>query len=214
MKRLNYFTLATCILGCVVACGCQSLGTIARGQSPEGEVVPAGHSTSPVRDTANYLKDHPPVRTTVEAAHDYVGAHDPLFPHHAPLQAAASGVADAYQEHHNTTTTYYHQGSSACPAGAGCPPGYGGAACPNGVPNGYCPSAACPSGLCPSGQCPSGLCQHQGPYGNPLDWYPRHGFSYSYERPNDLSYPAADSVGGSVVYPYYTHKGPSDFFMK
>jgi len=76
-----------------------------------------------------------------------------------------------------------------CPQGA-CPPGYGGAqGCP--------PGGGCPSGMCGQG----GACN-----------FPRHAYSFSYERPNDLVYPPANVPGGAVAYPYYTCRGPSDFF--
>lgn len=41
---------------------------------------------------------------------------------------------------------------------------------------------------------------------------PKHYHTYSYKRPNDLVYPSPNSVGGAVVYSYYTLRGPSDFF--
>lgn len=50
-------------------------------------------------------------------------------------------------------------------------------------------------------------------YGGGHDFGIHHGFSYSYQRPNDLVYPSS-GFGGTVVYPYYTHRGPSDFFRK
>ncbi len=71
----------------------------------------------------------------------------------------------------------------------GCPPG-GGGTCPHGVQGG-CRSC-----------------------GNAQDWHPRHHFSYSYSVPSDLRYPSPNAVGGAIQYPYYTHKGPSDFFRQ
>ena len=38
--------------------------------------------------------------------------------------------------------------------------------------------------------------------------------TYSYKTPKDLCYPQQNQPGGAVTYPYYTHKGPSDFFWK
>ena len=75
-------------------------------------------------------------------------------------------------------------------------------------------------------QCPPGMtvdqCRGHGydimPGGCPasgaeyIRWAPSHYSSYNYNRPNDLVYPSQNSVGGSVVYSYYTLKGPSDFF--
>ncbi|SFH62434.1 hypothetical protein [Planctomicrobium piriforme] len=125
----------------------------------------------------------------------------PTGHYHTPVRSAASGIQDAYHEHHNTTTYYPGSGGvtgagghAACPPQGNCPPqGYNN--CP---PGGYnsCP----PQGQCPPGGCRSGLC--------------RDGFSYGYEVPNDLVYPQENAVGGAVVYPYYTHRGPSDFFRQ
>lgn len=115
--------------------------------------------------------------------------------YHQPVRAAVSEIQDLYHENNNTTVSHYRVDTSCDQFGHGCPPGYG---CP---PGHGCPPW--PTSLCPD--CPPG-------HGNHLNHYPRHGYTYSYERPNDLTYPTPNSVGGAVVYPYYTHKGPSDFF--
>ncbi len=73
---------------------------------------------------------------------------------------------------------------------------------------GYCPPQA------GGGMCPHGLHGGCRTCGRAPDWYPRHHKTYSYSVPSDLSYPAQNAVGGAVVYPYYTHKGPSDFFRQ
>ena len=79
---------------------------------------------------------------------------------------------------------------------------------------GYSGFAGCPSG----GACgPGGACGHGGACGPGCGCghsCPQHYHSYSYCRPNDLRYPSQGAAGGSVQYPYYTHKGPSDFFRK
>ncbi len=38
-------------------------------------------------------------------------------------------------------------------------------------------------------------------------------YLYRYQAPKDLVYPAANQPAGVVVYPYYTLKGPDDFFL-
>ncbi len=43
---------------------------------------------------------------------------------------------------------------------------------------------------------------------------PTHHHTYDYRQPQNLVYPPQNQPAGTVVYPYYTHKGPSDFFMK
>ena len=49
------------------------------------------------------------------------------------------------------------------------------------------------------------------PHGHGLRQH-RHWFTY--DQPTDLRYPAANSPAPIVQYPYYTVKGPSDFFLK
>lgn len=38
-------------------------------------------------------------------------------------------------------------------------------------------------------------------------------YLYRYRAPQNLRYPAANQPAGVVVYPYYTVKGPDDFFL-
>lgn len=45
-------------------------------------------------------------------------------------------------------------------------------------------------------------------------WTPTHHHTFDYKQPKNLSYPPQNQPAGVVVYPYYTCKGPSDFFMK
>jgi hypothetical protein len=126
----------------------------------------------------------------------------------AAVQQAQFGyhgsVHEAAQQHfHGYNTTHFNVGPDGQAYQAG---GYigGGPGCPH--PGMGCP----PGGGCPGGGfgCPTGhpnggvVCQ------------PHHGRSFSYKVPDDLSYPPPTVPGGAVVYPYYTHKGPSDFFRK
>lgn len=190
MTKTHFQALTLCLLGLAAASGCTSIGsTTVRGQGPEycppGEIEQTG-----------YGKNLPGIKAERAAlavrSHDQTrlmreGIHGSVQ-QCDPYQSVKSGIHDAYHFSHNTHTTYYHQNSSM----GGYPGGYG-----------LMQQPWCPQGGwgCPNGQC-----------GNNLDWYPRHGFTYSYERPNDLVYPPAGGIGGAVVYPYYTHKGPSDFF--
>ncbi|GDY09435.1 hypothetical protein LBMAG52_29210 [Planctomycetia bacterium] len=43
---------------------------------------------------------------------------------------------------------------------------------------------------------------------------PKHHHTFDYRQPKNLSYPPQNQPAGVVAYPYYTCKGPSDFFMK
>lgn len=63
---------------------------------------------------------------------------------------------------------------------------------------------------CPHGNgCP--VCpQHHG-----FDvWRPTHHHTWDYNAPKGLTYPDQNQPPATVQYPYYTVKGPSDFFMK
>jgi hypothetical protein len=55
--------------------------------------------------------------------------------------------------------------------------------------------------------CPGGGCKHCG-------CKPRHYQTYRFDWPQNMVYPPDVMPAGMVVYPYYTLKGPSDFFMK
>ena len=56
---------------------------------------------------------------------------------------------------------------------------------------------------------------YNGPAGAPDNfWTPTHHHTYDYRQPKDLLYPPQNQPAAAVVYPYYTLKGPSDFFMK
>jgi len=45
-------------------------------------------------------------------------------------------------------------------------------------------------------------------------WSPKQYHSFDYVIPRDLSYPPANQPAAIVQYPYYTLKGPDDFFLK
>lgn len=100
-----------------------------------------------------------------------------------------------------------HQGCPTCAVG-------GGAGCGNG---------SCSTGGCGNGGYGNGGCGNGGygdPYagysngpGGPNDWYPTHRHHFHYTPPKNLVYPAQNQPTAMVQYPYYTVKGPSDFFL-
>jgi len=114
-------------------------------------------------------------------------------------------VAEGVENHFHPNTTVTHHSATGYPSypsdrAARRAERWGGG---NG-PQGNCPEGSCPHGN-RIGQCPT--------CGNGVTkWAPRHYSSYSYERPNDLSWPAPNAPAGAMQYPYYTFKGPSDFF--
>lgn len=92
--------------------------------------------------------------------------------------------------------------------------------CQNG---GSCQSGMCDSGMCQgvAGQggagCPDGRCGRAG-YGADrclnLPFHPVHRNFHTYDVPNGLTYPQQDTPPATYQYPYYTTRGPTDFFMK
>ncbi|HID22559.1 MAG TPA: hypothetical protein EYP14_09175 [Planctomycetaceae bacterium] len=74
----------------------------------------------------------------------------------------------------------------------------------------------CPNGncrFCRSGTlCRNGLGRLFGCDGCPKLWYPTHHHTYCYKRPQGLVYPPQNQPAAVVQYPYYTVKGPTDFF--
>jgi hypothetical protein len=72
-------------------------------------------------------------------------------------------------------------------------------------------------GLCPlCGACGHGACSNGcvgAAYRYLHDGYPTHVHKFSYFPPKDLKYPPPNVPAGVVVYPYYTVKGPDDFFL-
>ncbi|TWT55443.1 hypothetical protein KOR42_28290 [Thalassoglobus neptunius] len=94
-------------------------------------------------------------------------------------------------------------------------------------------TGGCPTGHCPPGQYGQQMYPQYGSYGGyascPVagsacggcqSCYPKHRYSSAYNVPRgygpggQLQYPQKNATGGAIVYPYYTHKGPSDFFRK
>ena len=47
-----------------------------------------------------------------------------------------------------------------------------------------------------------------------LPFHPVHRNFHTYDVPDDLCYPDANQNPAMYQYPYYTHRGPTDFFMK
>lgn len=88
---------------------------------------------------------------------------------------------------------YAPDGMEYCPPSAMCPPG---AACP---PSGPCRSCrGCQSGA----QCLN------------LPFHPVHRNFHTYDVPSNLTYPQEDIPPAMVQYPYFTTRGPTDFFME
>ncbi|MFK7821858.1 MAG: hypothetical protein AB8G99_24375 [Planctomycetaceae bacterium] len=84
------------------------------------------------------------------------------------------------------------------------------------VVRGQCPPEA--GGCASGGQCGGGgRCGGRtcggGQHLN-LPFHPVHRNYVNYQVPKNLSYPQQNTPAATVQYPYYTTKGPTDFFMK
>ena len=124
---------------------------------------------------------------TIQSPATSFSTRRPLDKSHMPVSELGAAIDDKL---HNTRVGYYDNSTPVC-GGVGSPMD---PMCPT------CPGAGygCRGGAC-------------GPNGCGVQCVRNH-HSYRVEQPKNLSYPAQNAVGGAVVYPYYTHKGPSDFF--
>lgn len=77
--------------------------------------------------------------------------------------------------------------------------------------NGQGPGVGCPhcqfGNACPADGCPQ--CGH-----GCMHPFPHHYQTYQYDWPQNQVYPTQGVPAGVVQYPYYTLRGPTDFFMK
>lgn len=146
-----------------------------------------------------------------------VRAQSPGFPPGAEIDGPIIGSAPGYGETHQHpkkrrdfkvfANHYNHQfnpGNGWYSGVEDCYPNHqkhvydvGGQGCP-----------ACDGGM----SCPPGGCQHCGcGCDHPC---PKHYHTYAYKWPKNLVYPPPVLPAGMVQYPYYTLRGPTDFFMK
>ncbi len=186
MKTSVCLSLAACGLLAIASAGCGSAHTVARGQEPLSDpfVRPVSHGTQP---------------HVWEAISDY-DKGTRIDHYEVPMNAPAN--------HHYAADGFhspYYGPAATCPPAANCP---------------HCQGAPAYGTTCPFCQCedPSrhhGLDRlHNHMHQHMNKQYPQHHFTYSYQRPNNLVYPPPQVPGGAVMYPYYTLKGPSDFFRK
>ena len=119
----------------------------------------------------------------------YLGSHD----HHdfKPLASAA--------DHNYGYEGGFYQGPEGC-----YPPGK----------QAYTVDASgCPS--CQDGNaCPQDGCRRCGRGCGYRNGMPTHVQTYQYDWPQNMVYPQQGVPAGMVQYPYYTLRGPTDFFMK
>jgi hypothetical protein len=228
--------LTTGLLSCLMASlfvGCASSPeSLIRGQSPSAYPMPAGAYTG--HGFGAYSQGVPfPYNTVLGRAlqsnvrgkvNAYYGTSgSPAYPNGGYRAAGFPGSAMAIRP-----VAY---------AGGGSHPG---AACENGAPceNGYCEDRDCHQGFC-FGDCLYGHGQHghahcdyckgrgcphckgtgyrdggagHAGHGDGGQWAPTHLYHHMYKIPQGMVYPQNPTPGAITVYPYYTHKGPDDFF--
>lgn len=198
-------TFAAAMVGVLLmASGCTSMNPVVRSQSPtDGQ-------TGGIQQTGfNRLSNKNQVGT--------FGSRLPL-PNHT--RALPHPVYDATLGQIGTNQKTFHAydgaaGHVGVHGGGVQGAGFNGS-CPSCRQNGQGFNAACPScrqggGGVHGSSCRDGRC---GRFGCKHPICIRDARSFSYKQPADLRYPMQNQLGGSVVYPYYTHKGPSDFFRQ
>lgn len=75
----------------------------------------------------------------------------------------------------------------------------------------------CDGGFASAAHCDNGACRSCGPGRAPcmnLPFHPVHRNFHTYDVPQGLTYPQQDTPAAVYQYPYYTTRGPTDFFMK
>ena len=85
----------------------------------------------------------------------------------------------------------------------------------HGSPHGDgCPMCEMNAQACP----PGAMCNNYGNCKDPncmnLPCHPVHRNFYTYDAPDNLMYPPQNQEAATYQYPYYTLRGPTDFFMK
>ena len=94
-----------------------------------------------------------------------------------------------------------------------CDSGHGGGG--HGGVGHECPM--CDSGYASAGTpmaCQNGTCGHNPAECLNLPFHPVHRNFHTYDVPDNLCYPDTSVPPAMVQYPYYTFRGPTDFFMK
>jgi hypothetical protein len=161
-------------------------GTIVRGQNP---TVPEAAYSPPGQPVGYHYAASAHV-------HNYIDENCNWL--HGPITTQAGPDGKAWQ---------------------GCP---GGACGPGGCPPGGCGPHGCGPHGCHGPHCAHCGLNGAGPNFN-AGWYPTHHHWYTYHEPGrghdvlghcqgGLLYPPENAPGAVVVYPYYTLKGPDDFF--
>ena len=82
---------------------------------------------------------------------------------------------------------------------------------PRGIVRGQAPNAAAPANAAPVS---NNSMMHGGPHQQRGALHAGHHHTFEYKAPEGLRYPPANQPPAVVQYPYYTLRGPTDFFQK
>ncbi|MBW3539691.1 MAG: hypothetical protein KY476_05420 [Planctomycetes bacterium] len=202
------FACTLAALGAILAAGCQSAPQTIRGQSPSGAQHAVhyddGSTHGDIQQAGWLLKHgdthrrHPPANAA-NVTHPYSG---PAIhhPHHF--------IAATHEHlHHHQSSAVWLQGQ-----GGGCPT-CGGHGCPA-CAGPYAGAHGAPGAAGAYGQGFYGTWKNHGVYDPGDGWYPTHHHWFRYNHPQGLVYPPPNQPPAVVQYPYYTTKGPDDFFLK
>lgn len=173
------------ILAVSVTVGCSQSRQTVRGQSPA--VVDGGEAgQGPIIGTAPGYGQLVHGHKARHSHHDFK-AHHGFHDNNFGYEGGYYAGPDGYYTEHDRTYTVAGNG--------GCPHCQYGQACPE-------------EGCHHCGNRLAAMLGH-GPNG-----FPTHYQTYRYDWPQNLVYPDNQVPAGMVQYPYYTLRGPSDFFMK
>ncbi len=78
---------------------------------------------------------------------------------------------------------------------------------PRGIVRGQAPNAEAAANTAPASY-------NNTMHGGPQQQHGRHYHTFEYKAPEGLRYPPANQPPAVVQYPYYTLRGPTDFFQK
>ena len=181
----------TVLLAATALVGCGQSRQLVRGQSPSNaapaESAPV-ENMGPIIGSAPGYADQVRGHKSGHTGHDfkaYNGFRDNNFGYDGGYYAGPQGY---YTDRDRTyTTANSAAGCPACEYGRGCP-------------QGGCQHCGCRGG-CNEGNSGPGGC-------------PQHYQTYRYDWPQNTVAPPTEMPAAMVQYPYYTFRGPTDFFMK
>jgi hypothetical protein len=177
------------LFGASMACAQPGVAVV-RGQSPAAvEVVPAPVVPAPVVAGPVAVEAHGPLIGSAPGYGEFKKGNAKkdfkTFPHyHNNHFGYEGGYYNGPEGYYTDFDKHKVKAYTAGHGGAGCP---------------YCQYGAA---------CPADGCKHCG------HGCPKHYTTYQYKWPENMVYPPNVLPAGMVQYPYYTLRGPTDFFMK